>query len=126
MRSFIAALMLCLFAMSSNAEADTCVASFYGAESGPHTASGERFIASGMTAAMPGFRAGQTPFNVRVTLGERSVTVRVNDRGPVARLHRCIDLSEGAARRIGCGGVCHVQLEIVSDLYKPSSRFPAY
>jgi rare lipoprotein A (peptidoglycan hydrolase) len=32
---------------------------------------------------------------------------------------RDIDLSEGAAKRIGCGGVCRVKLQISERPYQP-------
>lgn len=91
------------------------VASFYGRESGPRTASGERFDPNGMTAASRTLAFGTY---VRVTYQGRSVTVRINDRGPFIR-GRDIDLSSGAARRIGCPGVCQVSLEIVGKPYSP-------
>lgn len=78
-------------------------ASWYGeAHHGRLTASGERFDMWAMTAAMPDrSMMGST---VRVCLiadPGRCVTVRVNDFGPHASLHRAIDLSRGAAERLG-------------------------
>jgi rare lipoprotein A len=58
---------------------------------------------------------------VRVTLGERSVVVKINDRGPWKR-GRDIDLGLGAARRLGCSGLCHVTLEVVEAPYVPHTR----
>ena len=91
--------------LSSTAFAESCVASRYG---GGRTASGERMIASAMTAAHR-FR----PFGSYVTVTShstgRSVTVRINDRGPFVR-GRCIDLSNGAARVIGMSGTVRVSL----------------
>jgi len=91
--------------LSSTAFAESCVASRYG---GGRTASGERMIASAMTAAHR-FR----PFGSYVTVTShstgRSVTVRINDRGPFVR-GRCIDLSNGAARVIGISGIGRVSL----------------
>ena len=91
------------------------IASFYGRESGPRTASGERFNPNAMTAAHRTLPFGTW---VRVTHDGRSVTVRINDRGPFMR-GRDIDLSEGAAKRIGCGGVCRVKLQISERPYQP-------
>jgi rare lipoprotein A len=59
--------------------AETCRASWYGTESGTRTATGERFNPDGFTAAHRTFHFGT---RLRVSLGARSVTVRVNDRGP--------------------------------------------
>ncbi|MBV9529775.1 MAG: hypothetical protein JO283_01560 [Bradyrhizobium sp.] len=39
----------------------------------------------------------------------RSVTVRINDRGPFVK-GRCIDLSNGAARVLGIDGTAMVSL----------------
>jgi rare lipoprotein A len=117
MRAFLALLMLCV---ASIAHAETM--SFYGRESGPRTASGERFNPNAMTAAHRTLPFGTL---VQVTYRGRSVVVRINDRGPFVK-GRDIDLSEGAARRIGCDGVCQVTIEIVPSVYIPSSRFPAY
>lgn len=77
------------------------VASHYGAESGSVTANGERFTGKAMTAAHK-----TLPFNTRlkVTYRGRSVVVRINDRGPFIR-GRQLDLSTGAARKIGMAKV---------------------
>lgn len=83
--------------LSSPVSASTCIASYYGSESGHRTASGERFDPAGFTAASRSYHFGDV---LRVTAGHRSVTVRVNDRGPFVR-GRCIDLSFGAARALG-------------------------
>jgi rare lipoprotein A len=47
----------------------------------------------------------------------RSITVRINDRGPYAH-GRIIDLSKGAARVIGLmgSGIAPVQIEILGRL----------
>lgn len=89
---------------------NTVVASWYGPGfQGKRTASGERFNQHAMTAAHRHLPFGTL---VRVTHKGRSVTVRINDRGPFIR-GRTIDLSKAAARRIGCGGVCRVQMTVV-------------
>jgi rare lipoprotein A len=104
MRALLAALILCA-ATAARAE----VASWYGAESGPHTASGERFDPNGMTAAHRTLPFGT---RLRVTYRGRSVVVRINDRGPFIR-GRDIDLAHGAARTIGCAGVCRVEMDVL-------------
>ena len=88
------------------------VASYYGHEfAGRRTASGERFNPGAMTAAHR-----TLPFGTRVRVTNsrngRSVTVRINDRGPHAK-GRAIDLSHGAARAIGMGGTGNVRLEVL-------------
>ena len=72
-------------------------ASFYGAESGNRTANGERFNGTSLTAAHRTLPFGT---KLRVTYRGKSVTVRVNDRGPFHR-SRQLDLSKAAAARIG-------------------------
>src|SRR5690606_26923166 len=74
------------------------LASWYGFESGNRTANGERYDPWGLTAAHRTLSFGTL---VRVTLGDRSVTVRINDRGPAAWTGRAIDLSLGAATVLG-------------------------
>jgi rare lipoprotein A len=88
------------------------MASFYGNESGSKTASGQRMNANAMTCAHRSLPFGT---KLRVTHGDRSVVVTVNDRGPFIR-GRVLDLSTGAARAIGLtsAGVGRVTAEIVS------------
>lgn len=90
--------------------AETCRASYYGYESGRFTATGEHFNPDGFTAAHRSLPFGT---RLRVSLRGKSVTVRVNDRGPASRTRRCLDLSHGAAARIGLlkAGVAVVTIE---------------
>ena len=76
------------------------MASYYGNESGSKTASGQRMNAGAMTCAHRSLPFGT---KLRVTHGDRSVVVTVNDRGPFVR-GRVLDLSTGAARVIGLTG----------------------
>lgn len=86
------------FFMGSAALGSTCVrASYYGTESGSRTANGERFTGRDMTAAHRSLPFGT---RLRVTHGGKSVTVRVNDRGPFVR-GRSLDLSHAAAAKLG-------------------------
>ena len=99
--------VLAITCLSAPAFAETCVASRYG-YGGGRTASGERMNPNAMTAA---HRA--RPFGSHVTVTShstgRSVTVRINDRGPFVK-GRCIDLSTGAARVLGFSGTAMVSL----------------
>lgn len=81
--------------------------SWYGNESGSHTASGQRFHPEGLTAAHR-----TLPFGTRLTVCRQTgtnnsaqhgacVTVVVNDRGPAKWTGRNLDLSKGAARVLG-------------------------
>jgi rare lipoprotein A len=88
------------------------IASFYGNESGRQTASGQRFDQNALTCAHRSLPFGT---KLRVTHGDRSVIVTVNDRGPFVR-GRVLDLSTAAARAVGLtsAGVGHVTAEVVS------------
>lgn len=87
------------------------IASFYGNESGSKTASGQHFNQNAMTAAHRTLPFGT---RLRVTHGDRSVVVTINDRGPFIR-GRVLDLSTGAARAIGLtsAGVGRVVAEVM-------------
>jgi rare lipoprotein A (peptidoglycan hydrolase) len=75
-------------------------ASWYGETfSGRLTASGERFDPNRMTAASKILPIGSIVHVTNLENG-RSVTVRINDRGPYVR-GRSLDLSHRAAREIG-------------------------
>lgn len=76
-------------------ETQTGLASWYGADQGRHTASGERFDPDALTAAHRHLPFGTV---VRVTnqLNGKSVEVRINDRGPW-RHGRIIDVTDAAA-----------------------------
>jgi rare lipoprotein A len=79
------------------------------------TASGETFDANDYTMAHPTLPFGT---KVRVTnlRNGRSVTVRVNDRGPYAG-RRIADLSHAAAARIGMvsRGIARARIEVLAD-----------
>jgi rare lipoprotein A len=84
-------------------------ASWYGPGfSGRHTASGERFDPNRMTAASKTLPIGSVVHVTNLETG-RSVNVRINDRGPYVR-GRSLDLSHGAARKIGLSGVARVRV----------------
>ena len=76
-------------------------ASWYGAQhQGRKMANGQRFDRRKLTAASWYFPLGTQIRVVNVKNGE-SVVVTVTDRGPNLRLHRILDLSEAAAKRLG-------------------------
>lgn len=96
-------------------DAELVEASYYGDEfAGRPTASGEIFDPSLMTAAHRTLPLGSV---VEVTDAHsgRSVTVRINDRGPFHG-DRAIDLSAAAAERIGmiASGTGEVSLRLLS------------
>jgi rare lipoprotein A len=88
-------------------------ASWYGPGfHGRKTASGERFDRNEMTAAHKTLPFGTLVRVIDEKTG-RSVLVKINDRGPYIR-GRLLDLSEGAAQRLGIRGrgTGNVRLEI--------------
>ena len=90
-------------------------ASYYGPGfAGRATANGEVFRPLAMTAAHRTLPFG-TKLRVTNLRNGKSVIVRVNDRGPYAGA-RILDLSEGAASRIGmlASGTAHVRLEVMT------------
>ncbi|WP_141579929.1 septal ring lytic transglycosylase RlpA family protein [Actinomadura sp. WMMA1423] len=90
----------------------SCEASYYW--EGQMTASGEAFDPSELTAAHKTLPMGS---KVRVTNknNDRSVVVRINDRGPYAG-GRCLDLSKAAMKKVGGtgSGVIPVRYEVLS------------
>jgi rare lipoprotein A len=99
-----------ILASSGSGRTFSGVASYYGNESGSKTASGERFNQNAMTCAHRSLPFGT---KLRVSAGGRSVVVTVNDRGPFVR-GRVLDLSTGAARALGMGGLARVTAEVIS------------
>jgi len=91
-------------AFSTQALAECGIASTY--SSGKVTANGERYNHLGISAAHK-----TLPFGSRVVVKNqktgRSVTVRINDRGPFVK-GRIIDLSTGAKKALGMDGLANV------------------
>ena len=90
------------------------MASYYGSEfHGEKTANGERFDMYDYTAAHR-----TLPFNTRVKVknleNNKSIIVRINDRGPFIK-ERIIDLSFNAAKKIGLidRGVVKVRVTVI-------------
>jgi rare lipoprotein A (peptidoglycan hydrolase) len=77
------------------------------------TASGEKFNPDELTAAHPTLPFG-TKLRVTNTVTGRSVTVRVNDRGPYVH-GRVVDVTHSAAQALGMvgSGVAKVKLDVV-------------
>lgn len=112
---YLILLLTSLFLFSVEANAAKVKASWYGPGfHGRKTASGERFNQHALTAAHKTLKFGTL---VRVTYKGRSVTVRINDRGPFTK-GRTIDLSKAAARKIGCLGVCTVSMHVIGHKKK--------
>lgn len=99
------------------------VASWYGGEfHGRPTSSREVFDMNDLTAAHR-----TLPFGTQVMVtnleNDRSVVVRINDRGPFVR-GRVIDLSYAAARVLGLigPGTARVRLETLRGLREPAAK----
>ncbi|RJG11916.1 septal ring lytic transglycosylase RlpA family protein [Pseudomonas cavernicola] len=91
-------------------------ASYYGAKHhGKRTASGEKFDQNQLTAAHRSL-----PFGTRVRVtnlnNDKTVVVRINDRGPYAR-GRIIDVSRKAAQQLGMlrAGVVPARVQSLAD-----------
>ena len=95
---------------------ETGTASYYGARHhGKKTASGEPFNQNALTAAHR-----RLPFGTQVKVtnldNDKSVVVRINDRGPHTR-GRLIDLSRKAAEQLGMigSGTARVRVQALSN-----------
>jgi rare lipoprotein A (peptidoglycan hydrolase) len=97
----------------ASAIAECGIASWYGPGfHGRQTANGETYNQHGISAAHKTLPLGSRVV-VRNQRTGRSILVRINDRGPYAG-GRIVDLSDGARRAIGMGGLAPVCLEVVS------------
>jgi len=103
-------LMAAMSFASQQAFAECGIASTY--SEGSRTANGEAYNHMGISAAHKSL-----PFGTRVVVRNqrtgRSITVRINDRGPFVG-GRIIDLSTGAKNALGMDGLAPVCLEVVS------------
>ncbi|KFE54247.1 septal ring lytic transglycosylase RlpA family protein [Pseudomonas syringae] len=95
---------------------ETGTASYYGSQHhGNRTASGERFDQHGLTAAHR-----RLPFGTQVRVtnlnNDKTVIVRINDRGPHTR-GRLIDVSREAAEQLGMlrSGTAPVRVQSLVD-----------
>lgn len=89
------------------------IASWYGKKfHGQHTTTGEIYDMYAMSAAHPTL---PLPSYARVTnlTNQKSIVVRVNDRGPFMH-DRLIDLSYAAAYKLGITGAGNSEVEVVS------------
>lgn len=107
-------ILICLLYMF-NIQSDIIRASYYGKEHhGRKTASGELFNMNAMTAAHKTLPFG-TVIKVTSIDTDRSVIVRINDRGPYIK-DRSLDLSKAAFFKIApkrYGGSIKVKIKII-------------
>ena len=90
-------------------------ASWYGKKfHGKKTSSGERFNMHRVSAAHKTLPLG-TYIEVHNLKNDKTLTVRINDRGPFIG-GRIIDLSYGAAQKLGCDkhGIVPVEITVVN------------
>src|SRR4051812_40467090 len=103
------------FAEAKSKHSGAGMASMYGTKgdgyAGRRTASGERVSSGALTAAHKTLPFG-TMVRVTNTRTQRSVVVRINDRGPFVR-GRVIDLTPAGARAIGMSGLAPVSLAVL-------------
>jgi peptidoglycan lytic transglycosylase len=83
-------------AVPANAGTQTCQASYYTAKEGATTASGQPYHRNAMAAAHKTLKFGT---KVKVRYGSKTVTVKINDRGPYVK-GRCIDLTPAAFKKL--------------------------
>lgn len=92
---------------------DTGIASWYGPGfAGRKTANGERFNPNALTAAHRKLPFG-TSVKVTNLSNDKSIVVRINDRGPFIR-GRIIDLSKRAAQKIGLTKTGTAKVKVVA------------
>ena len=95
---------------------ETGVASYYGARHhGKHTANGEPFDQHALTGAHRKLAFGSRVLVTNLS-NNKSVVVRINDRGPHTR-GRLIDLSRKAAQQLGMlrSGTAKVRVQGLND-----------
>jgi rare lipoprotein A len=116
-RSLAAVCLLCI-PLAGPSHGETGIASIY-AYKGEKTANGERVGPSDLTAAHK-----TLPFGTRVKVinqnNGKSVTVRINDRGPFVR-GRIIDLTPAGAKALGFSGLTRVTV-LTEYVPPPHSR----
>ncbi len=98
-KNVLTILMICLICASATAQ-EVGLASFYNDYfSGKRTASGEKYDPNKLTAAHKSLPLG-TVIKVTNLENDRSVIVKINDRGPYVK-NRILDLSRSAATQLG-------------------------
>jgi len=101
---------------------ETGMAAWYGKElHGKQTANGEVFDMYGLSAAHRTLPLGTVVHVINLD-NFKSITVRINDRGPFLKL-RFLDLSYGAAKELGfvSQGTARVRIETVDDVRDPAT-----
>lgn len=127
MKKIIASLVFTIFVFTTLfAQIEYGVASFYGTKfHGKATASGEKYNQFALTAAHKTLPLG-TIVKVTNAQNNKSVFVKVNDRGPFIK-GRVIDLSTKAADILGYRnkGTAYVKIEIIDKDEQPADLMEA-
>lgn len=107
----LAALVSVCILCAAPADTEYGLASTYAYESGSRTANGERVNPRGFTAAHR-----TLPFGTRVQVTNRrngrTLTVRINDRGPFVK-GRVIDLTPAGAKALDFDGLAPVAVTVI-------------
>ncbi len=126
MQKLLITIILTVSALQNFAQTEFGVASYYGIDfDGRPTASGEIYSQNKLTAAHKTLPLG-TIVKVTNAQNNKSVFVKVNDRGPFVK-GRIIDLSTKAAEILGYRnkGTCYVKIEIVKPDQTPQDLLSA-
>ena len=126
MQKLLITIILTFCALQNFAQTEYGVASYYGDYfHGRPTASGEKYNQFALTAAHKTLPLG-TIVKVTNAQNNKSVYVKVNDRGPFVK-GRIIDLSTKAAELLGYRnkGTCYVKIEIVKPDQIPDNLLAA-
>ena len=126
MKKILAFILITVSFCATFAQTEYGVASYYGTQfHGRPTASGEKYNQFALTAAHKTLPLG-TIVKVTNAQNNKSVYVKVNDRGPFVK-GRIIDLSTKAAELLGYRnkGTAYVKIEIVNQDNAPSNLLEA-
>ena len=114
--------LILLLLITANLFSTPAIASWYTADKkNALTANGEIFDNNALSAAHKTLTFGSI---VKVSYGDKSVQVRINDRGPYIE-GRDIDLTPRAAKELGIYdiGVAQVDIEVISEPEKPETKY---
>ena len=114
--------LILLLLITANLFSTPAIASWYTADKkNALTANGEIFDNNALSAAHKTLTFGSI---VKVSYGDKSVQVRINDRGPYIE-GRDIDLTPRAAKELGIYdiGVAQVDIEVISEPENPETKY---
>lgn len=115
-------ILIFLVVITSSLFSSPAIASWYTADKkNALTANGDVFDNNALTAAHKSLTFGSI---VKVTYLDKSIEVRINDRGPYVE-GRDIDLTPRAAKELGIYdlGVASVDIEVISEPVNPETKY---